>query len=336
VSTLHSIVDEDAHQHIKEVKMPDWIDPMLATLTHEYFDDPDWIYERKLDGERCLIYCDNQEDIRLMSRNKKKLNKRYPDIVDAFKKQANKAFIIDGEIVAFEGDVTSFSKLQQRMHGDADDKKPSVKVYYYVFDLLYYDQYDLRQLPLKERKKILKDIFDYQSPIFYTRHRKENGQAFLKEACKKDWEGLIAKDYTSTYQTSRSKKWLKFKCEHRQEFILIGYTEPQGERIGFGALLIGYYENEHLKYAGKVGTGFTDKMLEDMIKQFKDIEVEDSPLSKHAEIDEKDVHWLKPKLVGEVTFTEWTDDNKLRHPSFIGLRDDKNPKDVVNEEKRGQ
>lgn len=333
---LKEILDEPEYERTKKTDMPEWIDPMLATLTHDRFDDPDWIYERKLDGERCIVYCDAEQRIKMMSRNKKELNVRYPEIIDALKKLNRADYILDGEIVAFDGQVSDFSKLQKRMHLNDDEaiRKSDVAVYYYVFDILYLEGRDVRDLSLKERKKTLKSCFDFESPLFYTDHVKEEGKKHLREACKKGREGLIAKDYHSHYVSARSRKWLKFKCENKQEFVIVGYTEPQGERIGFGALLIGYYENEELRYAGKVGTGFTDDMLDALSRRFRELETQQSPLANPEEVESDRVHWLKPRLVGEVSFTEWTDDRRLRHPSFEGMRDDKNPSDVVNEEKR--
>lgn len=338
MTKLKDIISKSAFDQVKKKDMPKWISPMLATLTHEYFDDPNWIYERKLDGERCLIYCDSNKKIKMMSRNKKELNDRYPEIVEALEKLKVKDYIVDGEIVAFEDNVSDFSKLQGRMHlgKDEDVEESDVDVYYYIFDVLYMDGYELKDISLKERKKVLKEYFDFKSPIFYTKHVKEDGKEALRDACQKGWEGLIAKDYNSHYVSSRSKKWLKFKCENNQEFVIVGFTDPGGERIGFGALLLGYYDDGDLKYAGKVGTGFTDDLLENLSKAFKDIETDECPLENPNDVEEDNIHWLEPKMVGQVTFTEWTKSNKLRHPSFQGIRDDKDPKDVVHEEKRGK
>ncbi len=333
---IKEIISKTERAKLIAREQPTWMDPMLATLSHDEFSDEKWIYERKFDGERCVIYK-NGDDLRLMSRNKKKLNFRYPEIVKALSDQDSDRFILDGEIVAFEGDITSFSKLQDRMHvsSEQEAKSSDVEVYYYAFDLLYAGNYDLTKVPLRERKKILKKLLEFKDPIRYTTHRKEDGLEYLKEACRKNWEGLIAKKADGEYVHSRSKKWLKFKCSNRQEFIIIGYTEPEGERIGFGALLIGYYEKDQLKYAGRVGTGYSDDFLEKMSEKLKDIEIDHSPLDDE-EISDKDIHWVKPKFVGEVSFTEWTGDGKLRHPSFKGLREDKDPEDVVNENVRAK
>jgi len=330
MDTLNKYLNDNEKEIIEERDIPKKIEPMLATLTHEHFSDDDWIFERKLDGERCVTYCKNNK-IYMKSRNDKDLNNQYPELVEKLQEYTDKDFIIDGEIVAFDGDITSFSKLQNRMHVNNPDKDllKDVPVYYYIFDIMYIDKYDISNLPLTERKSILKSEFSFDDPIRFTSHRNTEGEEYLEEACKKDWEGLIAKKRDGKYIHSRSKKWLKFKCGHRQEFVIGGYTDPQGERIGFGALLIGYYDGNDLIYAGKVGTGYDDETLDRISKQLKDLEKDTSPLK--GEVKEKGVHWVKPKLVGEVGFSEWTNDNKLRHPRFKGLRKDKDPKDVVRE-----
>ncbi len=324
-------LESTAEDKLVEKKFPKWVDPMLAKLTHDYFDDPDWIYERKFDGERCITYIYNG-DVRLMSRNEKKLNAQYPELAKALIDMDMPDMIIDGEIVAFKDDVTSFKRLQKRMHVSdvTDELTKKVPVYYYLFDIIYFDGYDLSDLPLRDRKRILKGSIDYADPIRFTIHRDENGMKFHKEACKKGWEGLIAKDATSEYIHKRSSEWLKFKCINQQEFVIGGYTEPSGERIGFGALLIGYYDDDDLVYAGKAGTGYDDDMLRMLSNMLSDIERKTSPFDR-GEVEDQSAHFVQPKLVGEVGFTEWTKDNKLRHPRFLGLREDKNPCDIVRE-----
>lgn len=314
---------------IQKKQQPEWTKPMLATLTKKRFSDPDWIYERKLDGERCLVFK-NGKNVRLMSRNNKQLNDTYPELVDAIRKEQH-SFIADGEIVTFENGKTSFSKLQQRMHRKSKQSNNRVKVFYYLFDMLYIDDHDITGLPLRDRKKILsKSISFNEDQLVYCTHINEHGEDFYKEACKKGWEGVIAKEATSTYVHSRSKKWLKFKCVNRQEMVIGGFTDPQGSRKGFGALLIGYYENKKLHYAGKVGTGYSDDLLEEMRSEMDRLETGENPFAQ-KDISEKNVHWIKPRLVGEFKYTEWTGDNRLRHPSFVGLRDDKNAKEVTRE-----
>lgn len=311
----------------------EWQNPMLATLTHEYFNSPTWIYECKMDGERCIAYCDDAGKIVIYSRNKQVLNNTFPEIIESLMPNKDKSFIIDGEIVALDKNgVTKFSLLQNRI-GISNATKQDLKntpVYYYVFDILYLNKENLKSKELMERKEILKDNIKFASNVIYTEHIREDGLKYLNEACKKNWEGIIAKNGKSHYENRRSKNWLKFKCWNEQEFIIIGYTQPKGTRIGFGAILIGFYKGKELHYAGKVGTGFDTAMLKALKDRFSELE-EEKPTIVSKEIKEKNIHWLKPQLVCEISFTEWTKNNKLRHPRFIGIRLDKNPKEVGKE-----
>ncbi len=309
--------------------------PMLATLTHDYFSDKQWIYERKLDGERCLLYK-NGNEVSMRSRNHEEQKNFYPEIAEALETLPGQ-FVLDCELVVFDGKLSSFEKLQHRMHVKNPDKSliKNYPVYAYVFDFLYYEGYGLEQLPLRKRKALLKKAFSYQSPIHFLAHRNEEGEKFLKTACDKGWEGLIAKDAQASYVHARSKKWLKFKCVHQQEFVIGGYTDPEGERIGFGALLIGYYEDGKLKFAGRVGTGFDDEFLDFLHDKMKKREQKTCPFDSY-DASEKNTHWIKPELVGEVGFTEWTQHGKLRHPRFLGLRKDKDAKDVHREDTSSQ
>jgi DNA ligase D-like protein (predicted ligase) len=324
-------LEEEVEKKIQKKKQPEWIKPMLATLTDRRFSEEGWIFERKLDGERCIAFK-NGNKVKLLSRNKKELNVQYPEILKAVKKQKLNNFIVDGEIVAFKGNVTSFSRLQKRMHvKDLEEaKKSKIAVYYYIFDLVYFNEFDITQVPLRYRKNLLRGGLSFKDPIRFVAHRNEEGESFFEEACKKGWEGIIAKEATSSYIQKRSKKWLKFKCINRQEFIIGGYTEPHGERIGFGALLLGYYEGDNLIYAGKVGTGFDDETLRKLSKKISSLERKTSPFTDF-DLPGKEVHWVKVELVAQIGFEQWTDEGKLRQPRFQGLRDDKNPKDVVRE-----
>jgi bifunctional non-homologous end joining protein LigD len=301
---------------------PSWVDPMLATLTEERFSDKNWIFEKKYDGVRALAFRKGNT-IRLLSRNKLPFDKAYPDIVKSLLKQPSSNFIIDGEIAAMEKGLSSFSKLQQRT-------QRRMSIYYFVFDLLYWDGYDVRQVPLIERKKMLRKALNYDSRIRFTNHRVGEGEAYFEEACRKNWEGIIAKRADGLYVSGRSRDWLKFKCTLQQEFVIVGYTDPQGAREGFGALLVGFYSNTELIYAGKVGTGFTTQTLQMLNKTLSLIETP-TPLVKGIGLPKKNVHWVKPKLVAQIAFMEWTPDNKLRHPSFLGLREDKHPREVIRE-----
>ena len=323
----------EAKEKIAKKKQPEWISPMLAKLSHEIFSDKNWIYERKLDGERCLINKKGKT-IKIFTRNKKEISKTYPEVVKAINKQKTKNFIIDGEMVAFDGNVTIFSKLQNRMHlkDKKEIKENSTKVYYYLFDIIFYDKYDLTNMQLIDRKKVLKNLFDYRDPLRLTPYKKENGKKYHTEACKKGWEGIIAKKMNSEYSKGRSSNWLKLKCTHQQEFVIGGYTDPQGERISFGALLIGYYKKGNLKYAGKVGTGYDDETLKLLYEKLSKIEIDKPAFNTNEKnLPSKKVHWVKPDLIAEIGFTEWTNDNKLRHPRYLGLRRDKKSKDVKKE-----
>ena len=310
---------------------PREIRPMLATLTHNYFYEPDWIYERKFDGERCFAMKDGNK-VMLRSRNNISINISYPEIKDAIQKLAVKSMVLDGEVVAFDGAATSFERLQSRMHVTSEEKigKSRVKVYFYIFDILYVDGYDVTKLPLIERKHILEKLFSFKDPLRFTEYRFKTAPAYFKNACKKGWEGLVVKDSNAPYLHKRSSAWLKFKCVANQELVIGGYTEPKGSRIGFGALLVGYYKKGKFHYAGKVGTGFNTDILNDLKKKFTKISSKNCPFINYSG-SRQGINWVKPVLVCEVDFEQWTKDNKLRHSRYVGLRRDKNPKKVVQE-----
>lgn len=305
--------------------------PMLCMLTKDYFSDPNWIFERKFDGERCFIYK-NHAKVYLKSRNDKSLDPQYPEIRQAAARFKADQIILDGEVVAFKGKVTSFEKLQARI-GLTSAKKAlasGVRVHIYVFDILYFDGYELLKLPLMARKKILKQAVHFKDPIRYTIHKDAKGQEYFKVACKKFWEGLIAKRRDSQYVHIRSWDWRKFKCVADQELVVGGYTEPQRSRVGFGSLLLGYYKGKKFMFAGKVGTGFSDTFLRTFHKKLQKIETKKNPFSSQS-MEEPGVHFVKPIYVAEIGFEEWTKENLLRQPRFQGLRFDKSAKDVVKE-----
>jgi bifunctional non-homologous end joining protein LigD len=301
--------------------LPDRVEPMKAVLTEERFSDPAWTFERKLDGIRCIaIKADRQ--VRLLSRNHLSLNARFPEVAAALERDPAKRFVVDGEIVAFAGSQTSFAALQQR------GERP-VRIYYYVFDILHLAGRDLTGLPLRERKALLRKTLTFGGPIRLTPHRNRDGETLFREACRKGWEGLIAKRADSPYTHGRSRDWLKFKCGFEQELVIGGFTPPRGSRTEFGALLVGYYENKKLRYAGKVGTGFTRATLRDLGRQLAKLKRADSPFAD--EIRERNVTWVQPRLVAQIGFSEWTRDGRLRHPRFLGLREDKAAEEVVRE-----
>jgi len=313
----------DEREMAPEAPAPATAGAMKALLTDERFSDPNWIYERKLDGIRCIAIRTGAT-VKLLSRNDLLQNDRWPELVEALERDKCDQFVIDGEVVAFEGSETSFAKLAQRAHHH-------VPVFYYVFDILWLDGHDVRKLPLRTRKRLLRDALEFHGNVRWTQHRNRDGAAFFKEACRKGWEGLIAKRADSPYVTTRSRDWLKFKCEHGQELVIGGFTEPRGSRVEFGALLLGYYGDGRLEYAGKVGTGFDTDTLHDLAERMRKLERKDSPFADAAEIKERNVTWVEPELVAEIGFTEWTRDHRLRHPRFQGLRDDKAASEVVRE-----
>jgi len=302
---------------------PRTADAMRAVLTDERFSDPNWIFERKLDGIRCIAIR-NGATVTLLSRNDLSQDERYPELVEALGAERCEQFAVDGEVVAFDWSETSIAKLAQR-------GQHYVPVFYYVFDVVWLEGHDVRPLPLRTRKRLLKNALEFHGNVRWTQHRNRDGEKFFVEACRKGWEGLIAKRADSPYVTTRSKDWLKFKCEHGQELVVGGYTEPRGSRVEFGALLLGYYRDERLEYAGKVGSGFDTETLHELGAQLRRLNREGPPFADPKAIKERGVTWVEPKLVAQIGFTEWTRDGRLRHPRFQGLRDDKSASEVVRE-----
>ena len=296
---------------------------MKAVLTDERFSDPDWLFERKLDGIRCVAIRDGS-GLRMLSRNDLSLNERYPELADALAGERCERFAVDGEVVAFDGAQTSFGRLSQR-------KQRHVRVFLYVFDVMWLEGLDVRPLPLRTRKRLLRGALEFHGDIRLTPHRNERGEELFQEACRKGWEGLIAKRADSAYSTSRSKDWLKFKCDRSQELVIGGYTAPRGSREELGALLTGYYHGGELRYAGKVGTGFDGATLKDLAGRMRPLQRSDPPFSDARDIKERTATWVKPELVAEIGFTEWTRRGRLRHPRFLGLRFDKAAAKVVRE-----
>jgi DNA ligase D-like protein (predicted ligase) len=321
-----------AKEKLVKMEQPEWEEPMLATLTGERFDDHGWAFGRKLDGARCIAYRKGNR-IRLMSRNHHEMNASYPEVAGALFNEKSADFIVDGEIVAFDAHGnTRFQLLQPRMglQDPAEALRTGVAVFYYVFDILYYEGYELTRLPLLERKHILEKALDYGDTIHFVEDRLGGGIAYFKEACDKGWEGLIAKRADGPYVHGRSDEWLKFKCVQNQEMVIGGYTEPKGKRIEFGAILVGYYQDGKLMYAGKVGTGFDEPTLRHLMSLFSPLERQKSPFAEDVKVREP-VHWLEPKLVAQIAFEEWTREGKLRQPRFEGLRNDKDPRSVIKE-----
>ena len=305
-------------------------EPMKARLTDRPFSNPDWIFERKLDGIRAIVRR-TPDGATLTSRTGRNMSSSYPELIEALEAEPATDFAADGEIVAFEGSRTSFERLQGRM-GISDPRLArltGIPVYLYLFDLLAFDGNDLTGLPLRERKRALRRALSFHGPVRYTPHRNEHGEELFRQACARGWEGLIAKRTSSTYVHGRSGDWLKLKCSLQQELVIGGYTPPQGSRKHFGALLVGYHENGELRYAGKVGTGFSEQVLRSLGARLEALRVDECPFSRDGL--PRQAVWVEPRLVGEFAFSEWTRDGRLRHPRFLGLRDDKPAAEVVRE-----
>lgn len=295
---------------------------MLATLVKEPFDEKGWIFEVKFDGYRAFG-IKTKKGVKLLSRGKKSYNQRYPTLVKELAKIKG-TFVIDGEIVILDKKGRShFQMLQNYL------KTGEGKPYFYVFDLLEINGKDVRKLPLLERKKLLKPLLKGARSIRYSKHIKAKGKTFFKLAEKKGLEGIIAKKGDSTYQHKRTRLWQKIKTSCGQEVVIGGFTKPKGARKEFGALLIGVYKNGKLQYAGKVGGGFNQNLLKEVHAKMKRLIRTSCPFEKTPKI--ASATWISPRLVCEVEFTEWTNDGKLRHPIFKGLRTDKSPKKVVRE-----
>jgi DNA ligase D-like protein (predicted ligase) len=304
-----------------------FIAPMLATLVkpsaHLETSRPgEWQYERKLDGLRCVAVRQTGR-VNLWSRNRLPFNARFPDVVDALAEVKTHRFVVDGEVVAFDGDQTSFALLQGSPHPSG--------LTYCLFDMLHLDGRDLTALPLARRQELLAETFAGGGHIL-SLVRPLQGQPgdLLDRACSAGWEGLVAKRVGSTYRSGRSPDWQKLKCTASQELVIAGWTEPTRSRVGLGAILVGYYDDEkQLRYAGKVGTGFSNQLLRQLHQDLLAREVPTSPF--FDPVREKGAHWARPDLVGAVAFTEWTADGRLRHPSFQGLRPDKTAGEVRRE-----
>jgi bifunctional non-homologous end joining protein LigD len=297
---------------------------MLATLVDQPFDSDDWLFEIKWDGYRAICTIDAARRMTLLSRNGLDLLERFPDLAalaDAF---VRVPIVVDGEICALDSEGKSdFQRLQEHA-------EQQYALTYVAFDVIYADGRDLRKTPLEERKEILERNIEDETIVLYSKHVLGKGKALFKQAQRNHLEGIIGKKRDSLYQERRTRDWVKIKAQFEQEFVIGGWTEPRGSRKGFGALLLGVYEGKKLRYVGSVGTGFSAKLLAEMSKQLKGIERATSPFANDVDVREK-THWVKPQLVCEVRFAEWTRDELLRQPAFLGLRIDKKAGEVVLE-----
>jgi bifunctional non-homologous end joining protein LigD len=297
---------------------PAFVMPMKAVLTAERPAGTEWVFERKLDGIRCLAVKDGGPTW-LYSRNELSLNDRYAPLAAALDADAADRFVIDGEAVAFVGGRDRF--------GGGEDGE----LFYYVFDVLFADGRDVRSLPLEERRAVLEGMLRWRDPLRMTERMTGDGALLLADACRDGWEGLIAKRLGTPYVSARSRDWLKLKCTRAQELVIGGFTAPRGSRTDLGALLVGHFDGDRLRYAGKVGTGLTRATLRELSELLAPLVRETSPFEPEKGVP-RAATWVEPELVAQVAFMQWTPDGRLRHPSFLGIRFDKPAREVVREE----
>jgi bifunctional non-homologous end joining protein LigD len=287
---------------------PDWLDPMAATLTQERFNGPDWVFEQKLDGIRLLAFKHGSK-VRLLSRNRLLQNAAYPSVAAGVAALPVHDAILDGEATGVWGRQSEAA--------------------YHVFDVLWLAGRDVTALPLYTRRELLESL-PFDVPLSLV-PRLEDAEPW-ERACAEGWEGVMAKRHDAPYEHRRSPHWLKMKCEASQELVVGGFTDPQGARVGLGALLVGYYEGDDFVFAGKIGTGFDTTLLLHLRKRFDAIELPASPFTRSKGLPKLRVHWVRPDVVVQVAFAEWTVHGKLRHPRLLGVRFDKQPRDVVREQ----
>ena len=305
---------------------------MLATLTERRDFGEGWLLERKFDGERCIARKEG-DTVRLESRTGKDLSGTYPEVRHAVTAQRSEQLLVDGEVVAWDGDQTSFGRLHQRL-GVASPSPALVEAFsvvYCVFDILEANGTDLTARPLVERRAYLVRELRPAESLRISEIWHDKSEQRYAEACRLGWEGLIAKRADAPYTPGRSRDWLKLKCVLGQEFVIGGYTDPTGSRTDFGALLVGYYEEGRLRYAGKVGTGYSVARLRELGALLRKLETPDSPFDEARAVP-RGVHWTRPELVAQIGFAEWTAEGRLRQPRFLGLREDKLPAEVVREQ----
>ncbi len=305
----------------------EWRGPMLAQplrpdLQIGLLRRGEWLYERKLDGLRCLAIR-NGAELELWSRNRLSFNRRFAGLLAALAAVPIDSFAFDGEIVAFEGDRTSFARLQS---GTVE-----TQVCYCAFDVVHLLGRDTTVIPLQDRIALLERALEGRSdPIVLPERVVGDPLDLLHQACGRGWEGLVAKRADSRYRSGRSPDWRKMKCTARQDMVVGGWTDPSGSRAGLGALMVGYYDDEgRLQYAGRVGSGFDEKNLVALRAHLAALAADRTAFADPEPV--KGAHWVKPELVAEVEFSEWTPDGKLRHPRYLGLRPDVTPTDVRRE-----
>lgn len=297
---------------------------MLATLAEPGDVGDGWVIERKLDGIRLVVVRDG-DDVGLWTRNRNRRDESFPALVAALRGQPVDRFVADGEVVAFADGRDSFAAL----HGG--------RGVLFLFDLVHLDGHDLDEVPLVDRRRLLEQAVVFDDRIRFSPSLEGDAAALLAEACSQGWEGLVAKRADGRYVHGRSRDWLKLKCVRRQELVIGGFTDPKGSRTGLGALLVGHHDGDDLVYAGRVGTGFDEATLDRLQGLLEPRRQPTTPFTRGTDKGgppKKGSHWVTPDLVCEIGFAEWTPDGKLRHPRFLGLRDDKVASDVVRERDR--
>jgi bifunctional non-homologous end joining protein LigD len=320
--------------------MPRVIHPMLATLVDKPFDDPGWLFEVKWDGYRAIAFLDSGR-VRLVSRNQNDLTHQYRELSDLPNYVRASSAVLDGEIVALDDQGrASFSLMQQRTgishNGHRLKRNPHIPVLYYAFDLLWVDGYDLTRLDLEKRKEILAGLLAASDILRYSEHFVAEGLALYDAAKQRGLEGIVAKRRNSCYIQKRSREWLKMKITQTQECVIGGYTDPRGSREHFGSVVLGLYDSEgRLIHVGQAGSGFTEETHDNMWQRLKKIETKQNPFFGPV-VSNRRVHWVKPEMVAEVKFTEWTHESedgglKMRAPVYLGLREDKDPRECILE-----
>lgn len=314
----------------RRLGIPKFIAPQLATLVKEPPTGDDWVHELKFDGYRMLCHIEHGK-VRFVSRNGKDWTQKFPNLTLAVKALTCESAVIDGEVVIFERDgLPSFQRLQHAIGSGGNTRFSFV-----AFDLMYLDGFDLTRAALLDRKRALQSLLESvptPGPLRYSDHVEGNGELFFSHACKSGIEGIVSKLRTSHYNSERNRNWLKVKCNKRQEFVVAGYLPSTKGLPGFGSLILGVYEAGQLIYAGRVGTGFSIKQRISLKQELDKHARALSPFStKPSDPALREAHWIDPNLVAEVSFIEWTSDGSIRHPSFQGLREDVNPKNVRRE-----
>jgi len=334
-SSLSSVLE--SLQGAVKRSMPTAIHPMLATSVDKPFDSPEWLFEIKWDGYRAVCFLENGKS-RLVSRNQNDLTGQFSELQSLPKLIKAQTAVLDGEIVALdEQGRPSFSLMQQRTGIRQGNRhtaaRRDVPIMYYVFDLLYLEGYDLRRVSLEQRKEVLAQIATSGDLLRYSDHYPGQGIALFEAAKQKGLEGILAKRRTSCYEERRTREWLKIKITHTIDCVIGGYTDPEGSRQYFGSIVLGLYDKkDHLIHIGQAGTGFNQSRLKEIYQLLKSLETDRNPF--YGPVDARNVHWVKPELVAEIKFSEWTHETadgglKLRAPVFLGLREDKDPKECV-------